>query len=315
MEPNKAKKSAIVLVQSRVMARWRCRAPFSALQGPAHDAAEQIRAERSADARSPSAVYRHQGQQDHPGRNRSSWTGRQAKQTAPAPLAKAARSLVGGDTRERSQLSEKDKRGGGLPEDRHLEGQTPSHRFFPLFSGRPKGPVTALRTTPGPRSCWNSKFVQGLFNDPLHSTSVRAEDLHLEGLEGAFLQRFLREALAAHGELHYDVVHGKKGFVFSFVRDECPFVAKALPVMARVLARSGYRIAKLKEPILEMHIGLQRLFLTQFEDRVYLANGLEALINVMESLRPPARKPAENPAGPHDAGGSLRGQAASGDGR
>ena len=117
--------------------------------------------------------------------------------------------------------------------------------------------------------------------------SIRAEDLGLQGLEGTFIATLVKESIAAHGQLHYDVVHGRKGFVYSFVRNECPYAAKALPVICRVLARSGYKVPKLKEPILEMSIGLQRVFITEYETRVFVANGLEALINVMESLQPP----------------------------
>jgi hypothetical protein len=145
------------------------------------------------------------------------------------------------------------------------------------------------------KELFQTRFFQGIFYEPLHSASVRAEDLNLQGLEGAFLAKLMREALQAHGELHYDISHGKKGLVFSFVRDECAFASKALPVAVCVLARSGYRIPKLKEPILEMRVGLQRIFLTQYEDRIYLANGLEGLLNVIESLRPPEKNLPKTP--------------------
>jgi hypothetical protein len=202
--------------------------------------------------------------------------------------------LIGGDTRERSEPSPTEKRGEKCPQvatwrvRRHPIG-------FSLAFQEPQAILSMLNDNARAKELLGTKFFQGLFIEPLHSASVRAEDLHLEGLEGAFLKQFLREALTAHSELHYDVVHGKKGFVFSFVRDECPFAAKALPIVARVLARSGYRVAKLKEPILEMRIGLQRLFLTQHQDRVYLANGLEGLLNVLESLSPSNGKQPKTP--------------------
>jgi hypothetical protein len=142
---------------------------------------------------------------------------------------------------------------------------------------------------------FRTQFFQGLFHDLLHSASVRAEDLHLEGVEGAFLKRLFREAIQADAQLHYDVAHGKQGFVFSFVRDRCPFASRALPIIVRAMARSGYRISGLEEPILEMRVGLQRVFLTQDRERVYLANGLEALINGLESLRPPSGRLPETP--------------------
>jgi hypothetical protein len=166
---------------------------------------------------------------------------------------------------------------------------------FSLYFQDSKKVLALLDDNARVKELLQSKFFQGLLYEPLHNANIRAEDLNLEGIEGAFLRTLLREALGAHGELHYDIVHGKKGFVFSFVRDEGAFVSKALPIMARGLARSGYRVAKLKEPILEMRIGLQRLFLTEVNGRVYLANGLEALINVLESLTPPTKSQPKTP--------------------
>ncbi len=192
------------------------------------------------------------------------------KEQEVAKSSEACPELIGGDTRERSQPSPTDKRGEGCPPvatwqiRRHPVG-------FTLAFQEPQPFLSVLSDNARAKELLGTKFFQGLFYEPWHSASVRGEDLNLEGLEGAFLRQFVTEALMAHSELHYDVVHGKKGFVFSFVRDECPFAAKALPIVARVLARSGYRVAKLKEPILEMRIGLQRLFLTQFQDRIYLA--------------------------------------------
>jgi hypothetical protein len=51
----------------------------------------------------------------------------------------------------------------------------------------------------------------------------------------------------------------------------------------------------LEEPVLEMTIGLQRLFITQYKERVYLANGLETLLNVIESLPPSSNDLAKMP--------------------
>jgi hypothetical protein len=136
------------------------------------------------------------------------------------------------------------------------------------------------------KNIWDSRFVRGILHDPLRNAAIRAEDLGLQGLEGTFIAKLIKESIAAHGQLHYDVVHGNQGFVYSFIRNDCPYASKALPVIARVLARSGYLIQKLKEPILEMRIGLQRVFITEYESRVFIANGLEALINVIDGLRP-----------------------------
>jgi hypothetical protein len=202
--------------------------------------------------------------------------------------------LIGGDTSDRTQGSDGEKRGKNCPETarwvvkRHPIG-------FSLYFQDGKKILALFDDKTRVNALFQSRFVQGIFYEPLQNAGIRAEDLHLEGLEGAFLRTFIREALTAHGELHYDIAHGKQGFVFSFVRNECAYVSKALPVMARVLGRSGYRISSLKEPILEMRIGLQRLFMTEFEERVYLANGLEALINVLESLPAPTKRPLKAP--------------------
>lgn len=216
------------------------------------------------------------------------------REKAPAAASERCAELIGGDTRERTTLGALEDRPADCPKTatwivkRHpiafslyfqdaaallalFEGDTPLHELF------------------------QTRLVQGIFYDPLHSASIRAEDLKLDGLQGAFLATLLREALQARGELHYDLAHGRKGFVFSFVREACPFAAKALPAAVRLLARNGYRLPTLTEPVVEMRIGLQRLFLTQYEDRVYFANGLEALLNVLESLPPPAQDLPKTP--------------------
>jgi hypothetical protein len=145
------------------------------------------------------------------------------------------------------------------------------------------------------KELWQSRFVQGTLYEPLHSANVRAEDLGLQELEGSFLTTLVKESLAAHARLDYDIVHGREGFVYSFIRGECPYAAKALPVIARVLARSGYTTKKLKDPILEMRIGLQRIFIAEYESRIFFANGLEALLNVLESSQHPEQQSRSAP--------------------
>jgi len=207
-------------------------------------------------------------------------------QTEPSPLPEGCTALIGGDTERAREITEKDRKmDPKCPKvaswyvQRHPIG-------FTLYFEDAQKLLTLMDENGGLKAFLESKFFQGVFHDPLYDANIRAEDLHLEGLEGAFIKKLLREALIAHGELHYDIIHEKKGFVFSFVRSECPLAGKVLPLVSRVLARSGYRLPMLKDPIFEMRIGLQRVFLTEFKDRVYLANGLEALLNVLESLGP-----------------------------
>jgi len=226
------------------------------------------------------------GQEISSGETKLGKGGRAAK--AQASPDKTCPDLIGGDTDSRTLGPESQKRGENCAKiarwvvKRHPIGLSlyfqDGMEVLSLFEDNSK--VNEL---------FQNRFFQGIFHEPLRDAGIRAEDLRLEGLEGAFLRTVLREALTADAQLHYDIAHGKRGFVFSFVREKCAYFAKALPVMARVLSRSGYRIPALPELILEMRIGLQRLFLTQVEGRVYLANGLEALINVLESL-PPAAK-------------------------
>lgn len=201
-------------------------------------------------------------------------------------LSDGCTALVGGDTPEARELTEKDRKiDEKCPKvatwyvKRHPIGFSlyfrDGRKLFSLFDENTEA-----------RKIFESRFFQGIFHAPLHDSGVRAEDLGLEGIRGAFLKPFVREAVAAHGELHYDAVHGKKGFVFSFIRGECPMASRILPVLSKFLARSGYRVPKIAAPVLEMRIGLQRLFLTESEGRVYVSNGLEALLNVLESLAP-----------------------------
>ena len=129
----------------------------------------------------------------------------------------------------------------------------------------------------------NNRFFQGVFHDPLRDAGITAEDLQLDGLQGAFLRPVLAETLSAGAVLHYDIIHGKRGFVFSFVEERCTYFTKVLPVMAKVLGRSGYRVSTLQELVVEMRIGRQRLFLTRSDGRIFLANGLESLLNVLEN--------------------------------
>ena len=190
--------------------------------------------------------------------------------------------IKGGDMRRAPSLSDIESE-----EDRPrvADWQVIRHPIaFTIYFQNASKVLSLFDDTPRTKELFQSKFVQGVFHDLVHSTSVRAEDLHLEGAQGAFLEQLLRESLAAHAELHYDITHGKKGFIYSFVRDECPFASRALPLIGGALARSGYRVPGLKEPILEMRIGLLRIFLTQHGERIYLANGLEGLLNSLESL-------------------------------
>lgn len=208
-----------------------------------------------------------------------------ASVAAPAPGADACPEIIGGDIRGGAGVKAGDRLSDKCPKTvkwvvkRHPIGLS-------LYFAEPQEVLSFVEKNKSFNEIRQSRFVRGIFHDPLRNAGIRAEDLGLEGLEGMFVATLIKESIAAHGQLHYDAVHGRKGFVYSFVRNECPYAAKALPVVCRVLARSGYKVPKLKEPILEMNIGLQRVFITEYETRVFVANGLEALINVLESIQP-----------------------------
>ncbi len=143
-------------------------------------------------------------------------------------------------------------------------------------------------TQPQVKVLTENRFVQGLFSGLLKSLKVKAEQLNLAGLQGEFLGQLLRDAVAANAELHYDMAHASQGWVMSYSRSDSQFIDQAMPALAGILATSGYRITKLPEPILETRIGLQRLFFTQYHARIYLAQSLEALLNVIDSVNPQA---------------------------
>ncbi|GAB6139862.1 hypothetical protein JCM14076_05910 [Methylosoma difficile] len=129
----------------------------------------------------------------------------------------------------------------------------------------------------------DSRFMQGLFLGWLNSLKIKAEQLKLSGLQGEFLGKLLRDAIAADADLHYDIAHDKQGWVLSYRRGS-DFSEQALPALAGLLASNGYRLAKLPEPIVSVRIGLQSFVVTEYQRRIYLAQSLEALLNVIESI-------------------------------
>lgn len=140
----------------------------------------------------------------------------------------------------------------------------------------------------------DNRFSRGLFFGLINSLKIKADQLKLQGLQGEFLLYLLRDAIAANAELHYDMAHGRRGWVLSFRPQNGNYAQKAVPVMAQLLAGNAYRISRLPEPILEMRIGLQRWFLIEYQHRHYLAQSLEALLNVVDSITP-AEKPSNAP--------------------
>jgi len=134
----------------------------------------------------------------------------------------------------------------------------------------------------------NSSVWQGFIRQLSTLLRVRAEDLELKGMSGQFLEEFVREAVAADAVIHYDLVHGPGGIVFSFVREKAPLLGAALPLLVRTVGTSAYRIESSPEPIIELRLQGMRLYLLQQSDRVLVASGLEGLLNVLaEPIAPP----------------------------
>lgn len=157
---------------------------------------------------------------------------------------------------------------------------------FTLYFNQGEAFLAWWDSQPQIKTLVDNRFSQGLLFGLLQSLKVKAEQLNLQGLQGEFLAHLLRDAIAANAELHYDMAHGNRGWVLSYLRGDSEFAEQALPAMAGLLASSGYRIAKLPEPILEMKVGFQQFFLTEYQHRLYLAQSLEALLNVIDSVEP-----------------------------
>jgi hypothetical protein len=136
--------------------------------------------------------------------------------------SKACPEIKGGDLHGGSGVKVGDKLGQGCSNTvswyvkRHPTGMS-------LYFNDPEKIRSFFEKNSTFKEIWQSRFIQGIFHDPLGNASIRAEDLGLQGLEGTFIATLFRESLAAHAQLHYDVVHGRKGFVYSFVRNECAY--------------------------------------------------------------------------------------------
>jgi hypothetical protein len=189
--------------------------------------------------------------------------------------------LIGGDTRSATIINSWDKRPSDCPQTavwyvkKHPIGLT-------LYFNDGKDVLDWWDKDPQIKSLRDSRFMQGLFFGLLKSMKIKAEQLNVQGLQGEFLQQLLRDAIAANAELHYDMVHGEQGWVLSYQRGST-FTEQALPALAGLLASNGYRLENLPEPIVELRIGLQSFFVSEYQRRIYLAQSLEALINVLEN--------------------------------
>lgn len=129
----------------------------------------------------------------------------------------------------------------------------------------------------------SSELVQGAFSEVLETLKVRAEDLHLNGLESNIMQALLTDVLHAGAQLHYDIAAGRTGFVLTFDRARSTLASRALPLITNALARREYSIERIPESIVELLIGRQSLYLLEHDGVVYAANSLAALLTRLET--------------------------------
>lgn len=199
--------------------------------------------------------------------------------------------LKGGDIRFSSVASADEPRPADCP--RVATWYVKKHPVaFTLYFNDGKGFLQWWDSQPHIQTLIGNRFTQGLFFGLLKSMKIKAEQLKLQGLQGEFLLHLLRDAIGANAELHYDMAHGSRGWVLSYLRRDSVYAQQAIPVMARLLPGNAYRIAKLPDPILDMRIGVQRFFLTEYRQHIFLAQSLEALLNVIDNVVPPQQHPA-----------------------
>jgi len=206
------------------------------------------------------------------------------KDTAPLARSAQCRVYTGGDLdfAKRGKRTEETFAAGCAPEAKWkiIHHPVSASLYFADYDDL----VAWMSTNADARRFLASRLARGIFSELIATGSIRGEDLQIDALKGAAVSHIAGEALGADAVLHYDIAHGNKGFVFSFVRQKCALGSKALPLLVRKLARSAYLVPGLDEPVLEMMLGRQRIFLAEYGKRIYAANGLEALLNVLDNL-------------------------------
>ena len=133
------------------------------------------------------------------------------------------------------------------------------------------------------KSFLESDVIQGIFRDVMATLQVRTDDLELSGMRGLTIMTMFREAVAAHGAVHYDMYEGRQGFTFNFVRSEAPILSRFLPLLTSAVRRHSYNVPGLNNPVVELSLGKQLLLLTEDKKRVYVSNGIKALLNVLDT--------------------------------
>lgn len=142
--------------------------------------------------------------------------------------------------------------------------------------------VQWAQAQPAAHQFFTSRVFLGMMSEVFSTLRIRPEDLSLTGMKGESFEHLLREALAGNARIHYDRRAGKRGFVLSFQRDRTPLISRLLPVVVPVIARRQFAVPSLDSPIVEVLLGNQHLLVAEDRGRVFIANGLESLLRVLD---------------------------------
>ena len=153
---------------------------------------------------------------------------------------------------------------------------TPAHTVF--FN---KGDefVNALSAETSPlRQLLQKPVFSGLFQDWSDNLRVSGDDLAISDLKGVLVKTVVAEALKAQAQLHVDTSHGSKGYVFSFAYqgdgNHSATAARFVGLAIDHLALRKYNVVKLSQPVFELLVGTQRVFVGLYGPRIYLGNSL-----------------------------------------
>lgn len=158
---------------------------------------------------------------------------------------------------------------------------------YTVFFNKGEEFVNALATETSPlRQLLEKPVFSGLFQDWNDNLRVSGDDLAVSDLKGVLVKSVVAEALKAQAQLHIDTSHGSKGYVFSFAYqgdgNHSAAAARFVGLAIDHLALRKYNVVKLSQPVFELLVGTQRVFIGLYGPRIYLGNSLEGLLNVMD---------------------------------
>lgn len=152
--------------------------------------------------------------------------------------------------------------------------------------------VEWANSQPGAKNFFYSRVFIGMMSEVLSTAHIRPDDLAISGMRGQTFERLLREVLRSDARIHYDRRAGKRGFVLSFAREQAPVTSRMLPLIVPVVAKRQFAVPSLASPAVEVLLGNQHLLFAEDRGRVFIANGLESLLRVLDQ---PALDELERP--------------------